>query len=488
MSPAVQSVQDMKGLLPELVLLTTFLVMFAADLFVQKRHTKWIAAAGIAGLGAVLWSLLNQGILLFHQEPVHLFSGMVTVDGFSIYFKWIFVTATGFTLLMAVRSKEIEKQNEGEFYLLTVFICLGMFFLASSTHLLMLLLAFEMVGVLSYVLAGYLRGDPRSSESGMKYVIYGAFTTGVMIYGMSLLYGLTGSLELRGIRDALQGMEAGAFPAVVILLLIAVGMFYKIAAAPFHMWSPDVYEGAPTPATAFFSVGPKAAGFAVLIRFFLTTLGYELPISWRQIFMILAIATMTIGNFTALRQNDVKRMLAYSSIAHAGYLLMGLTVLSGDGRAAILFYLVVYMFMNLGAFLVVLGLENTLGSTDISAYRGIGHALPLPCVAMMIFLFSLTGLPPTAGFVGKFFLFKTVVEEGLYVLALIGVLNSVISLYYYMRIARTMFLETPPAGDVTRSEFPPLYSALLVLLVAPTLYLGLFFQKLYELSSGAVFE
>jgi len=482
-----QNILDMRSLFPELILLVTFAVMFLVDLFIGSGRKKGLVWIGLGGLGVVLWALSLQGKSIQVSGPASLFSGMMVLDSFSVFFKWIFVLTTACTLLMASRSREIETQNEGEFYLLTVLICFGMFLLSSSTHLLMILLSFEMISVLSYVLAGYLKGDPRSSESGIKYVIYGAFTTGIMIYGMSLMYGLTGSLQIEEIHNFLTQAGAGTAPVTVILLMVSAGMLYKIAAVPFHMWSPDVYEGAPTVATAFFSVGPKAAGFAVFIRFFLVTFGYHFEVDWRPIIEVISIATMTIGNYTALRQENLKRMLAYSSIAHAGYLLMGLAVFGTEGRSAILFYLVVYMVMNLGAFLVVQSLENTLHSSDLLRYRGLGPRAPIPGLAMVIFMISLAGLPPTAGFIGKFFLFKAVVDQRLYLFAVIGLVNSVVSLVYYMRVVKVLYLDRPSDDVPEGIEVSFLYRVLLVLLAVPLIYFGLFFQPIYDLSAQAVF-
>jgi len=482
-----QNITDIAYLIPELILLFTFGAMLTADQFLKRGRKKPIAVMGIAGMGLLLVSLWMQSAGLAETGPVYIFSRMMVVDPFSIYFKWIFALTTMLTLFFAMRSKEIEKQNEGEFYTLTVFVCLGMSFLCSSTHLLMIFLSFEMISIISYVLAGYLRGDPRSSESGIKYMIYGAFTSGIMIYGMSMLYGLTGSLEFHEIHDALQGARGGIVPVTVVLIMISSGMLYKIAAAPFHMWSPDVYQGAPTVATAFFSVGPKAAGFAVFLRFLITAFGSGSDVDWHRIIEILSIVTMTIGNYTALRQENVKRMLAYSSIAQAGYLLMGLAVLHEGGRVAMLFYLAVYMIMNMGAFLVVLALENTIQSAELKDYRGIGLKTPLAAAALVIFLVSLAGLPPTAGFVGKFFLFKAVIEQKLYIFALIGVLNSVVSLVYYFKVVKAMYLEHDPDSVPGRIRISPLYAVLLVILVLPVIYLGLFFQPMYELSIKAVF-
>jgi NADH-quinone oxidoreductase subunit N len=354
------------------------------------------------------------------------------------------------------------------------------------------------VSYVSYVLVGYVKEDRRASEAGLKYVLYGSVSSGAMIFGLSILYGLTGELNLIQVGERLSTMQ-GVGPAVLVAsFLILAGIGYKIAAVPFHFWCPDVYEGAATPMTAFLSVAPKAAGFAMLGRFTYHMFGQGgalVAIDWPLILAVVATLTMTLGNLVALQQTNVKRLLAYSSIAHAGYLLMGLAsvnretgTLSERGLFGVLFYLAVYVFMNLGAFAVVIALRERVGNEEnIEDYRGLGLRAPILGVTMAIFLFSLTGLPPFAGFVGKFFLFAAVIDAKLYWLAVVGIVNSVISLYYYARILRAMFLQKIDDEEAARPfALARSHSAILVLLAAPTLLLGIFWAPLASLVNRSV--
>jgi NADH-quinone oxidoreductase subunit N len=340
-----------------------------------------------------------------------------------------------------------------------------------------------------------LRRDRRAGEAALKYLIFGGVASGAMIYGMSWIYGLTGSMEYAQINAALAAGHYHPLPLFVALMLVFAGFGYKIAAVPFHMWAPDVYTGAPIPFTAFLAVGSKAAGFGLLIRFFYPALShtadgqmswtYVAGVDWPQIILVIAMVTMTLGNLAALHQQNLKRLLAYSGIAHAGYILMGFVVLSHEGLRAMLFYLVVYYLMNLGAFWVVMVVANATGEEELDAYRGLAwRGGAVPAVALAIFLFSLTGLPPLAGFIGKFYLFAAVVKAKLYLLALVGVLNSVVSLYYYVRVVRAMFLDAPPerAPAITLDPFNGGAIALLCLF---TLYFGIFFGGLADLAGAS---
>jgi NADH-quinone oxidoreductase subunit N len=356
-----------------------------------------------------------------------------------------------------------------------------------------LYLALELVSIPSYLLAGYLKGQVQSTEAAMKYVVYGATASGVMIYGFSILFGLTGTTQVAEIGRSLAAGKA-TLPMLLAAVMVAVGFGYKIAAVPFHMWSPDVYEGAPTPATAFFSIGPKAAGFAVLVRFYFTVFAAEDPgtglwrltsaVDWPFLFAALSALTMTVGNLVAVKQNNVKRLLAYSSIAHAGYMLMGFVLLSSAGIEAILFYLVVYLFMNLGAFYVVVVVSNATRGEEISDFMGLGSRAPFAAVVLSIFLFALTGIPPFSGFIGKVYLFAEVIHRGVYWLAIVAALNSVVSLYYYARIVRAMFLEEPK--DASAIPVPAVSFAMLVLLAAPTLILGVYWEPVARIAADSV--
>jgi len=375
-------------------------------------------------------------------------------------------------------------RGAGEFYALYLCIVLGLFLMVAARNLLLLYLSLELVSLVSFVLAGFATETRRSAEAALKYVVFGGAASGVMLYGMSWLYGVAGSLDLDAIARSLEATDArGA--VFVGAMGVLVGFGYKVSAAPFHMWAPDVYEGAPTPVTAFLSVGPKAAGFAMMIRFFMRALGAgadepPLDLPWAEVGGLLAALTMTVGNLTALGQNNVKRMLAYSSVAHAGYLLMGFCVFDDFGTQSVLFYLAVYCFMNLGAFLVVIAVAERVGSERIEAFRGLGRRAPVLAVSMAIFLFSLTGLPPLAGFVGKFYLFTALLQKGgpgYTLLAVVGGLNSVVSLFYYARVLRAMYLREPEGAPV---EVRPLYRLTLVGLVLPTIALGIYWAPVFD--------
>jgi len=354
-----------------------------------------------------------------------------------------FLVAAGLTVLITDSYMEREGCNHGELYPLILFAVVGMMLMASGTDLMTIFLGLEVMSVTLYVLAGFNRSNRKSNEAGLKYFLLGSFSTGFMLYGMALIYGATGTTRLYKIAEVVGQMTMPASNIMLVagMLLMMTGFAFKIAAAPFHMWTPDVYEGAPTPMTAFMSAGPKAAGFAALIRLFVVALP-ALQIDWSQVLWVLAVLTMTIGNITALRQDNIKRVLAYSSIAHAGYALVGFTAGNGTGIAGILFYMLSYAFMNIGAFAVVI-LVAKKGETNgnVSDFAGLGFKRPVLAVAMTLFLFSLAGVPPAAGFVGKFYLFAGAVQEGYIWLAIIGVLNSAASAYYYLRIMVYMYMK-----------------------------------------------
>ena len=490
--------------LPELGLTAGIMLMFLLDL-AWKKHPHRVLFLTV---GTLLFLGL-AGVLLALQPsaPRGLFNGMIASDPFATFFKWLFLAAAALTVLIAARSTEFGRQQIGVFYPLLLSIVLGMFLMASAVDLLMMYLAVELVSLVSYALAGYRQGDRKAAEAALKYVIYGGVASGIMLFGMSYIYGLTGSTSLLGLGGALDGLAVGtmgssqtalrvALAVAVIFVLCGVG--FKIASVPWHMWCPDVYEGAPTPFTAFLSVGPKAAGFALAVRFFWSALAgaplgngpgalteglSDLP--WPAILGVLAAVTMTLGNLTAIVQNNLKRLLAYSSIAHAGYMLMGLCAASTVGVQSVMIYLLVYLVMNLGAFLVVIVVAQATGSESIDAYRGLGRRNPLAALSFAVFLFSLTGLPPFAGFTGKWYLFVAVLQNyampggGWYAaLAVIGALNSAVSLYYYMRIARAMFLEAPVGEFTVRPHLG--YQIMLGAFSAALLLFGVWWNPLID--------
>ncbi|MFH1277142.1 MAG: NADH-quinone oxidoreductase subunit N [Candidatus Eisenbacteria bacterium] len=401
---------------------------------------------------------------------------------------------TAAVLLVAHPYRELRGPRYAEFVTLVLTTALGMILLASASNLIMIYLALEMVSLPSYLLAGFLRRDRMASEAALKYAVYGAAASGAMLYGFSFLYGMTGSIDLSVIRETLLTLELSKVHLLVPVVFVVAGFGYKIAAVPFHMWAPDVYEGSATPVTAFFSVAPKAAGLAVLIRFFQSALSERVgsgfvsvgPMDWPFLLGILSAVTMTLGNLAAIWQDNLKRLFAYSSIAHAGYMLMGAVVMNESGNQAILFYLAVYAIMNLGAFLVVIALSVDGRRETFADIRGLGWKAPFLGAAMVVFLLSLTGIPPTAGFVGKLYIFKAVIEKQIYWLAIVGALNSVVSLYYYARIMKTMFIDTPDESDPRPlPNFSLLHLLIIALLVIPTTLFGFRFGILDALTAAS---
>jgi NADH-quinone oxidoreductase subunit N len=350
-----------------------------------------------------------------------------------------------------------------------------------------------MVSIGSYILVGYLKNDRQSNEASLKYLLFGAVATGSMLYGITLLYGITGTTQMAGIREALiSSTQNGANAPIlfIALVLILAGFGFKTAAVPFHFWCPDVYAGAPTPVTAFLSIAPKAAGFAAFIRFFFTAVSKDSGnweswtqiqfVHWDVVLLAISILTMTLGNIAALRQDNLKRLLAYSSIAHVGYILMGAVVLTVQGLQSIVIYLITYLFMNLGAFIVVIEIFNRTGSFDLKEYRGLYRRSPFLAIAMAIFLFSLMGIPPFAGFFGKLYVFGAAVNRNMAWFAVIGALNSVIAVYYYARIIKTMTIET--SEDIARFSIPWNSQVIVWMMLLPTIGMPLFWSQIQQLA------
>jgi NADH-quinone oxidoreductase subunit N len=476
---------------PELILSSTILLLIVLDLLVRSQRT--LATLVVIGCVAALLATFD----LYSAQQGWLFHRMIILDNFSLFFKIFALVAVILTVWMSLGSNEIRRVHQGEYYTLLLTCTLGIFFMASASNLLTAYLSLELVSLTSYVLTGFLPHNRRSSEAALKYLIYGGVASGTMIYGMSWIYGMTGSLDYAAIQSALAQPQVSRVALFMAFVFILAGFGYKMVFVPFHMWSPDVYEGAPTPFTAFLSVASNAAGAAIMIRFFFPGVSHMVTggdwtfvsgIEWPQLLLFVSMITMTVGNLCALNQRNLKRMLAYSGIAHAGYMLMGLAVLNNDGLQAILFYVVVYLIMNLGAFLVVVMIANATGNEEIDSYRGLawrGAVLPAACLA--VFLFSLTGLPPFAGFIGKFLLFAAVINEGgtFVILAVVAILNSVISLYYYAKIVKIMFLDTPDPGDKSLTIAPQNFT-LLIPLTALTVVLGVYFSPLVYYTSQSL--
>lgn len=477
--------------LPETILLVTFLLAIAADLVSGKKH--------FAGY-VVIAGLVLTAIFLIRQTGMQhsAFAGLLVIDPFGQFIKFIVILSTIFVILFSLQSKELYNSHPklGEYYILMTGMAFGMFLLAGSSNLIMIYLAIETMSISSYILAGYTKEVKRSTEASLKYVIYGAVSSGIMLYGISILFGLTGSLSLSGINAFLLHHSVENIPLLIGGILVLVGFGYKISAVPFHFWTPDVYEGSPITITALLSVASKAAGFAVILRFFkvamsVPSIGIEGSwqlignIDWHFVLATLAILSMTLGNLVALWQTNMKRMLAYSSIAHAGYMLMAVSVMDNTGVASILIYFFMYMLMNLGAFFVVQLVADQTGSEAIEDYSGLGYRSPLIGIAMTVFLISLTGLPPTAGFIGKLYVFTSVINAGYLWLAVIGVINSVISLVYYVKVVRNMYLRDVESTKpkVTFSSFA---MVIVLLLAIPTLILGVYFGPIIEWANASM--
>jgi NADH-quinone oxidoreductase subunit N len=430
----------MTPILPEIFLSVLAMVLLLLNVFSPSGKKSYLAYISFLGIvAAAVLTSIGWGV---HIES---FSGSVVLDNFATFFKMTFLVAAGLAILISDQYMEREECNHGELYPLILFTVVGMMLMASGTDLMTIFLGLEVMSVSLYVLAGINRVNRKSNEAGLKYFLLGAFSTGFLLYGMALIYGATGTTRIYKIASIIGQMTLPSANIMLVagMLLMLTGFLFKIAAAPFHMWTPDVYEGAPTPMTAFMSAGPKAAGFAAALRILLVALP-TLQVEWSQLLWIIAVLTMTVGNITALRQDNIKRMLAYSSIAHAGYCLVGFAAGNGIGTAGILFYMLSYAFMNIGAFAIVI-LVAKKGETNgnVMDFAGLGFKHPILAVAMTVFLFSLAGMPPTAGFIGKFYLFSGAIQKGYIWLAVIGVLNSAASVYYYLRVMVYMYMKDP---------------------------------------------
>ena len=469
--PAGFTAADFYYLLPELLLTGGALLVLVVDVLLPRREE--------AALGMTLLTLAVTGaaVVGFTGVDTTISAGLLAVDGFATFFKVIVIASALLTVLMSPSYLRVEAVRAGEYYFLILCATLGMLFMASGLDLITLFIGLETMAISFYILAGYLRPSRRSNEASVKYFLLGAFSLGILLYGMSLFYGATGTTNLRGMAEALAGGEQTLVVSLALVLLVA-GMGFKIAAVPFHMWAPDVYEGAPTPVTAYLSVGSKAASFAMLLRIFIEGLP-SLVADWQLLFWVLAAVTMTVGNIAAITQSNTKRMLAYSSIAHAGYILIGVVAGTERGVAAAMVYLGVYVFMQLGAFAVVTMLrrQDVVGD-ELKDLSGLYLRKPFAAVAMLIFMLSLGGIPPTAGFMGKLWLFSAAIESGFVWLAVIFVVNSVISLYYYYRVIVFMWLKDETTGsDMVLS--PTLMTALVIAVVGSLLF-GVYPQVLFD--------
>jgi len=414
------------------------------------------------------------------------FADMVTCDNFGIMFKMIFLTASIITLFLGYRYMAVKKLDRPEYYALLLVSTMGMMVMANTADLVTMFLGLEIMSVPLYVMAGFNRRSLISNEAGIKYFLMGAFATSFVLLGIAFIYGAAETTNLRRIVTDFNYI-VNDFPLYFYtgVTLILIGFGFKIAAVPFHSWVPDVYQGAPTPVTAFFSVAPKAAGFAVMLRIFM--FGFAGVEAQSSVFWVLAVVTMSVGNVLALRQNNVKRMLAYSSISHAGYVLVALAVGGAEAVSAAIFYLAAYTMFNLGGFAVVTILETRSGcSSEFSELTGLSKVHPYLCAVLALFMFSLTGFPLTAGFFGKFYLFSAAVRAGFIWLAVIGVMNSFVSVYYYLRVIKSCYFDKADTPALPATLTPSIIIALLITVVG-TLGLGLFPQQVLQYSQAAIF-
>jgi NADH-quinone oxidoreductase subunit N len=466
---------DYLRFLPEIILTIAATLVMVLEPFTEKKNA-------LAGLTLAAFLAAMAAAIFANGSPGNAFSSLLIVDGFGTLFRVLVIAVGALTVFSSNPFLNREGANSGEYYALVMFSVVGQCVMVTANDLIMVFIGLEISSISSYVLAGYLRDDKRANESALKYFLLGSFATAFLLYGVALIYGATGSTNLSRIRAVISGGDVAPSTMLVGIAaaLMLVGFGFKISAAPFQMWAPDVYQGAPTPVTAFMSAGPKAAAFAVLLRVFLTA--FE-PIgdTWEPLVWMSALLSMTIGNFAALAQSNVKRMLAYSSIAHAGYVLVAITARSEGGVAAAMFYLAAYVLMNIGAFAVVGHIsgkgEKYLRIEDLS---GLGVRQPMTAAAFSIFLLSLIGVPLTGGFFGKFYIFKAALESKLVWLAVLGLLNSAVAAYYYLRILVVMYMQEP--GDAAM-EVEPLPLGLKAALIAPAagiLILGIFPAVLLE--------
>ena len=470
------SAADFTNIFPEIALAVGALLVLVAGLLGRRGESLTLPLTLITlGVTATL-------LLPLSGVDTTASRGLLAIDGFALFFKLLFLLAATITVLMSSSYLRLEGLPVSEYYFLILCATLGMMFMASGVDLITLFIGLETMAVSFYILAGFLKPNQRSNEAGVKYYLLGAFSTGILLYGMSLLYGLSGTTRLNEMAIALVP-QASSTPVLLAVILVAAGMAFKIAAVPFHMWAPDVYEGAPTPVTAFLSVGSKTAAFAMLLRLFVEGLPAVTP-DWQILFWWLAVITMTVGNIAAITQSNVKRMLAYSSIAHSGYVLIGLVAGTSRGWTAALVYLFVYLFMQLGAFAIITMLRRRdVVGDELKDLSGLYFRSPIAAVAMLIFMLSLGGIPPTAGFMGKIWIFGAAVDAGFISLAVIGVVNSAISLFYYIRVVVFMWIKE----EVTGSEIqlgPAMATALVVTVVGSVLF-GIYPQPIFEQAQAA---
>jgi len=479
---------DYAAITPEIVLTIFGLGILLIDFLIREKRDKYLnAVTALIGFGMAGVQLVRfwRGSLL--PLPYSGFGGAFALDSFAIYFKLIVIVATALVVLISVRYLEIEEAHFGEYYALLLFSVVGMMFMASGRDLIVLFISLELMALCEYVLTGFLRGNRRSNEAAMKFFLLGAFSSGLLLYGMSLLYGIGNSTNLAVIAGRLADRPSPDPLSWMAMITLLAGLFFKIAAVPFHQWTPDAYEGAPTSITAFISVAPKAASFAILLRILLVGI-WPLRLEWQVLMMGVAVATMVVGNLAAITQTNIKRFFGYSTISHVGYLLLGLVAAADgnpEGLTAVAIYLLVYSFMNLGAFAVIIMMrrKNLVGD-EIDDLSGLMARAPGSAILMLIFLLSLAGIPPTAGFIGKYFIFLSLIQTRHYFLAVLAAAFAVVALYYYFRIVVAMFMKNPL--DTVPLATSPGVSVALGITLGMTLIVGVYPQPFIVLAREAI--
>jgi NADH-quinone oxidoreductase subunit N len=468
--------EEWKYLVPQMQLTLFGLTILLTDFLLPRRYrfvNAVLAAIGVLFSGYALWTqrLWSRSV----------FGGTIEIDSFYVFFGFLFLASTLLVILLSARYMEIEEEHHGEYYSLMLFAAVGMLFMACGTDLVVLFIGLETMALSFYVLAGFLRKEKRSNEGALKYLLLGAFSSGLLAYGFSILYGISGSTNLAVIERAVALRPDSDLLVLLALVTTSAGLFFKVAAVPFHMWAPDVYEGAPTSITAYLSVASKAASVALLLRIFLVPFSAARP-NWELLLGVIAVASMTVGNLAAITQSNVKRLLAYSSIAHIGYILLGLVGGNATGMKGVAYYLLAYTFMNTGAFAVVILLrrKGVIGD-DLTDLNGLSERNPGAALLMVVFLISLAGIPPTAGFVGKWFIFWSLIEAKHYVFALFGALYIVPAVYYYLRIAVAMYMSE--TTDATRPTISPAQGFALAVAVAVSLAAGIFPEPFVKLAT-----
>jgi NADH-quinone oxidoreductase subunit N len=471
------SVQDIGAIVPELELAVFGMFILIFDLLVaEKRKLGYFALAGIAA----------SAVFLFRLRSVEFsaYGGVLSLDPFAVFFKLLFLVAAALSIAISLKYLDIERENHGEYYALILFATMGMMFMAGAVDLVTLYIGLETMAIATYVLVGFLRSNQRSNEASLKYFLLGAFSSAILLYGMSLLYGISGSTRFVDIAEALSRRSLTDPISLMAMITVAAGMFFKIAAVPFQQWAPDAYEGAPTSITAFMSVAVKTASFAMMIRIFMVAI-YPLQPKWVPIMATVSILTMTVGNIAAITQSNVKRMLAYSSISHAGYILIGLIAGNETGLTAVGLYLLIYTFTNIGVWAVIVALrrKDVIGE-HIDDMAGLYFKHPVAAVLMLIFLLSLAGIPPTAGFIGKYYLFAAAIQTGHNALAIVAVLNAAVSVYFYFRIVVSMFMRD--ATEKTGLTFAPGLNMALGVAIIFTMLIGIYPDPFIALARQAI--